>query len=637
MSKLAKRIFFSLLCLAVFLLWRTPSYAADFATYYNTTYAVSEDGEVRVTQNVTIENLTSQFFVSKYAFTIGSEAPENISAWDQGGAITPQVVKENSETSITIKFNVRVVGKGNKLNFGIAYDFPDLAAKNGLLWELNLLKITGLENIRSYRLTVTAPQSFGPLLLSSPPPSSQTVKSGQHTIVYEKGDLAKGAPRLAFGNFQLYQLTLTYHLKNPSIGLGYTEIAIPPDIPGYQQIIQTSLLPKADSIRVDGDGNYLARYNLGPVESQDVVWEGFVALFYPERNFGSGKAEALPPELVLKYSGPDKYWETQEVEIQAQSAKLFDLQVSVAESARKIYEFVTGELSYNYQKLETGELIRLGALAALSQKDQAVCMEYTDLFIALARAGGIPAREVNGYAYTADDSNRPLSLKIREGDVLHAWPQVYIPESGWVMIDPTWGSTSGGNYFSAFDLSHLTFVIKGEDSQYPLPAGSYKTEPEQKDVRVSFSENTSVVEESPQLEVQVEFSRFAISPFDVKAVVKVKNTGKTTAFETGISLESTLMKLKTDSFNMGSIPPEAEVEREIILTPENAFVRGVEELTVLLSAEDFSGEVIGEEVRESKILRPIYLPLSLAESAVLAGAFLMVFYGRKILLARISG
>ncbi|MEX1061693.1 MAG: hypothetical protein WEC39_01110, partial [Patescibacteria group bacterium] len=171
--------------------------AENFSTSYNVTYATSTQGQTTVTQNVVIENLTSQYYVSQYKFTIGSSAPTKIKAWDQSGALTPTVKKTEEETVITLKFKARVVGKGNKLSFGVSYVFPGLAAKNGLLWELNLLKLEGLKDIQSYTLTVVVPQSFGPLLYSSPPPLSKEISGGKHRVTYNKSRLLEGAPRLA--------------------------------------------------------------------------------------------------------------------------------------------------------------------------------------------------------------------------------------------------------------------------------------------------------------------------------------------------------------------------------------------------------------------------------------------------------
>ncbi|NIT04362.1 hypothetical protein GTO10_05615 [Candidatus Saccharibacteria bacterium] len=609
--------------------------ASEFKTSYSTTYTVAETGDASVTQNVTIENLTSRYFVSQYKFTIGSDELANVKAWDTTGALAPEVEKKDGETVITIKFKAREFGVGKKLNFGISYKFPNLAQKNGLLWELNLPKLSGLEEISTYALTVAVPKSSGPLLYSFPNPISTGDKGDKQTINFDKAGLSQGAPRLAFGQFQLYALSLTYHLKNPSVTLGYTEITLPPDIMGYQKIIQKSLFPHPDSIRVDGDGNYLARYNLGPFEKRDVVWEGFTALYYPSRNFSKAGQSEIPTDLTQKYTQSQEYWETQAVEIKAQAAKLTDPSRGVAENARALYNFVSQNLSYDYARLEGGELTRLGALAALEQKNKAVCMEYTDLFIALSRAASIPTREVNGFAYTTDEADRPLSLRIEGGDVLHAWPQVYIPQTGWVMVDPTWGSTSGSNYFSAFDLSHIVFVVKGESSEYPLPAGSYKTNPDQKDVEVSFGSETEIAEEEPALEIQIDFPVYAISPFATAATIKIRNTGKVSAFNARLGITNVLLTLDREEFELGTIPPGAEVVKEATLTPENALTRGEEKISVTLAAEDFSGNELSFEQEATKNIRPIYLPLTLPEFIVAGVALASIVFGRKVLLTRL--
>lgn len=59
------------------------------------------------------------------------------------------------------------------------------------------------------------------------------------------------------------------------------------------------------------------------------------------------------------------------------------------------------------------------------------CRDLTVLFMAAARAIGIPARFVSGYQARAEtpDGRRHL----------HAWPEVFVPGSGWHGFDPTHG------------------------------------------------------------------------------------------------------------------------------------------------------------------------------------------------------
>ena len=68
------------------------------------------------------------------------------------------------------------------------------------------------------------------------------------------------------------------------------------------------------------------------------------------------------------------------------------------------------------------------------------CNEHTQLFVAIARAAGIPARIATGLAYV-------------DGKFYyHAWPEIML--RGWVAVDPTFGQ------FPA-DASHLRLVTGG--------------------------------------------------------------------------------------------------------------------------------------------------------------------------------
>lgn len=75
------------------------------------------------------------------------------------------------------------------------------------------------------------------------------------------------------------------------------------------------------------------------------------------------------------------------------------------------------------------------------------CNEHTQLYVALARAVGLPARVASGLAY------------IDGKFYYHAWPEVYLGD--WVPVDPTFGQ------FPA-DAAHLRFVVGGLGRQAEL-------------------------------------------------------------------------------------------------------------------------------------------------------------------------
>jgi transglutaminase-like putative cysteine protease len=68
-----------------------------------------------------------------------------------------------------------------------------------------------------------------------------------------------------------------------------------------------------------------------------------------------------------------------------------------------------------------------------------VCQDFAHLLIALCRGLGLPARYVSGYL--ADPDQPP-------GAVLasHAWAEVFLPDRGWLGLDPTHDCATGPRY-----------------------------------------------------------------------------------------------------------------------------------------------------------------------------------------------
>jgi transglutaminase-like putative cysteine protease len=63
-----------------------------------------------------------------------------------------------------------------------------------------------------------------------------------------------------------------------------------------------------------------------------------------------------------------------------------------------------------------------------------VCQDFAHLFIAGLRSLGIPARYVSGYLMTRPPAG---GERLVGADASHAWLSVWVPEAGWVDLDPT--------------------------------------------------------------------------------------------------------------------------------------------------------------------------------------------------------
>lgn len=126
--------------------------------------------------------------------------------------------------------------------------------------------------------------------------------------------------------------------------------------------------------------------------------------------------------------------------------------------AKKAYEFVNTYMTYDQNNKNKG------ALNAL-QTSRGVCEDYSELFVALLRASGVPARVATGYWVDVENFNN----NIADGNSYrHAWAEYYLPEYGWVVVEPTNIYYYNGNrtidysYFS--NLSGPTHFIAGYDT-----------------------------------------------------------------------------------------------------------------------------------------------------------------------------
>ncbi len=104
------------------------------------------------------------------------------------------------------------------------------------------------------------------------------------------------------------------------------------------------------------------------------------------------------------------------------------------EKARAIFRWVTANISYVDEEADPGLDLRPEAVLA---RGTAVCAGYSDLFVSLARAVGLEAVEIAGWAKgygTGPGSHFG-------GPKNHAWNAVRI-DGAWQLIDCTWGAGS---------------------------------------------------------------------------------------------------------------------------------------------------------------------------------------------------
>lgn len=505
---------------------------SEFITTVDTSYVVGLDGTISVHNDITLENVFSELYATSYSMTTDGLSPYDVTAIQDGRNLKTTVTRDGKKVLIKVQFDDEVVGKGKKRIFSLSYKDKSLAVKTGEVWEILIPKIdsSGFDN---YKVRLMVPKVLGEEAYISPYPSSKSTSDGFFNYEFDKGIVAKSGVSAAFGKFQVFSFDITYHLENPLSKYSEIEIAVPPDT-SFQRVSYTSLEPKPQNIRVDEDGNWLALFKLRPRQRVDVKAKGVVQIL------SEGRFLPIQPQDLSKSLAATDVWQTTDPNILSLAQKL--------KTPRAIYDYVVSTLSYNYDRVQPN-VARLGAKQALLDPQSAICMEFTDTFIAIARAAGIPAREINGYAYTENPRVQPLSLV---ADVLHAWPEYWdYDKNRWIPVDPTWGQTSGVDYFSKLDLRHFAFVIHGADPFRPYPPGSYKLGANpQKDVFVSFGslpENRNTI---PEISTKSNGGMFLL-PLTYN--ITVKNNGPSALYNQTLNIDAG--KKNDQSFQVQVLPP----------------------------------------------------------------------------------
>ncbi len=480
----------------------------QFSVKANVTYNVEDSGKSVVTHDIILENLFSTLYATTYTLSLENIDAGNIQARDENGNnLIIDTSKEGEKTNIKVTFATPVVGKGAMRNFSISYENNGIAVKTGEVWEISIPRLDEESTFDSYKVMLIIPQSFGLEAYISPKPLTSEEKDQGRIYTFDRQSITQTGITAGFGQFQVFSFNISYHLENPLSRVAETQVAIPPDT-AFQKVYYTKLDPKPETVSIDRDGNWLATYKLNPRQRLDIVAAGSVQIFASFRPFPKPTNQILSQNLK-----ETEYWQVQDPQIKALASEL--------KTPFAIYEYVSKTLKYNLDRVQPN-VQRLGAKEALNRPETAICMEFTDLFIAIARAAGIPAREINGYAYTENKDLQPLGLV---ADVLHAWPEYYDSAQGaWIPVDPTWASTTGGvDFFSKLDLRHFTFVIHGESATKPYAPGSYKLGANpQKDVFVSFGKLAENRNSVPTLSAQ---TKRLIPFFNSKYLVKIYNPG----------------------------------------------------------------------------------------------------------------
>ena len=164
-----------------------------------------------------------------------------------------------------------------------------------------------------------------------------------------------------------------------------------------------------------------------------------------EDSTAGGAPYTMPMPLAMRMSfrhelSPEPLVQTGDARIVALARRLRGDTRDPTVAARRIYAWV-------HDSLRKSVAVTIPSAIQVLESRSGDCNEHTQLFVALARAAGVPARAVAGLTHVGGKF------------YYHAWPEVFVGK--WVAVDPTFGQ------FPA-DAAHLRFVYGGLARQAEL-------------------------------------------------------------------------------------------------------------------------------------------------------------------------
>ncbi|MBU0629282.1 MAG: transglutaminase domain-containing protein [Nanoarchaeota archaeon] len=156
------------------------------------------------------------------------------------------------------------------------------------------------------------------------------------------------------------------------------------------------------------------------------------------------------PDEVKGYTLPSKTVDSDNNEIIKKASELAAGEDDMYVVVFKLADWTKKNVKYDLSTLT--ESVNQKASWVLTNKE-GVCDELTNLFIAMNRALGIPAKFISGVAYTN-------AKEFEEGFGPHGWAEVYFPGYGWVPFDVTYGE------FGFIDAGHIKLKesVDGSDA-----------------------------------------------------------------------------------------------------------------------------------------------------------------------------
>ena len=227
-------------------------------------------------------------------------------------------------------------------------------------------------------------------------------------------------------------------------------LALPLEVPSVQHVSRLSYSEPPQRYSNDSWGNSFAHFevdNLGPADEHVITLTMELVMTSVDWNLGREDVGAYGPGLE-RYLEETVFLNFNDAGVLAMSHTLGDRSSDVLDLAWRTYSWVVDNMVYQQV---AGELDAATAL----KNGEGGSAELANLWVALMRANGVPARRVSGWG-----NHFAAGEELTVARFAHGWAEFLVPGYGWIPVDPTWGQTNKFDSFAKADGSHVALTTE---------------------------------------------------------------------------------------------------------------------------------------------------------------------------------
>jgi transglutaminase-like putative cysteine protease len=496
--------------------------------------------------------LEAGYYYDSWKIYIHTADADHLSVEDESGPLQFDREVEGNRTLLSIDLGRQVFTNDTYL-LRISYYANDRIKTIGPEKTLAMWTIISKAYKENITLTVNIPKTYSiiqyePSFLTEWKSTDQINLSGQMLGV-EAEEQYYLKVMIADTSVQ-YETNYRYTFTNEG---SETEDDFEIEIPGpfeteLQDILQLNCTPAPVSTSYDDSGNPRYKFvveSVAPGTQTTITMNLILKIRLPQEinESYSKQLDEISSDLLV-YTTADEYWEVDDTTINTLSHDLTYDKTSVQEKVKAIYNYVVDNIEYDYDKLKRQQnrepSDRYGAIQTNALK-KGVCEDYSDLFVTLCRASGIPAIVVEGFSYERDG-------QFPQEKTAHSWVEAYIPEYGWLQVDPTWG------IFGRLEGRHISELVKMESSEFPQVVWR-AGEPFSYEMNYQIELLETKGSYSPELEIIATYEDETPFTDEINLDLNIQNLGNGTSYSTRLAIDvAEKMTLLNESiYNFGNI------------------------------------------------------------------------------------